>query len=83
MQKNLRIQRLALASVAALAITGCGGGGSGDNTADPGIGDPVMVNAFAYVQPIVASGATDTTEPQAVDQLVLSSTETEEPDSRL
>jgi len=42
-----------------------------------------MVNAFAYVQPIVASGASDTTEPQAVDQLVLSSTEAEEPDSRL
>ena len=35
MQKNLRIQHLALTSVAALAITGCGGGGSGDNTADP------------------------------------------------
>lgn len=33
MQKNLRIQHLALTSVAALAITGCGGGGSGDNTA--------------------------------------------------
>jgi len=57
MQKNLRIQHLALTSVAALAITGCGGGGSGDNTADPGNGGPVMVNAFAYVQPIVASGA--------------------------
>ena len=27
MQKNLRIQHLALTSVAALAITGCGGGG--------------------------------------------------------
>ena len=47
MQKNLRIQRLALASVAALAITGCGGGGRGDNTADPGNGGPVMVNAVA------------------------------------
>jgi len=83
MQKNLRIQHLALTSVAALAITGCGGGGGGDNTADPGNGGPVMVNAFAYVQPIVASGASDTAEPQAVDQLVLSSTEAEEPDSRL
>ena len=83
MQNYRRIQHLALTSVAALAITGCGGGGSGDNTADPGNGGPVMVNAFAYVQPIVASGTTDTTEPQAVDQLVLSSTETEEPDSRL
>ena len=62
MQKNLRIQHLALTSVAALAITGCGGGGSGDNTADPGNGGPVMVNAFAYVQPIVASGASDTAE---------------------
>ena len=28
-------------------------------------------------------GASDTAEPQAVDQLVLSSTEAEEPDSRL
>lgn len=81
MQKNLRIQRLALTSVAALAITGCGGGGGGDNTADPG--GPVQVNAFAYVQPIVASGTSDTAEPQTVDPLVLSSTETEEPDSRL
>lgn len=82
MRKNLRIQYLALTSVAALAITGCGGGGGSDNTADPGTG-PVMMNAFAYVQPIVAAGALDAAEPQAVSQLVLSSTETEEPDSRL
>ena len=82
MQTTLRIQHLAFTAVAALAITGCGGGGGGDNTADPG-GGPVTVNAFAYVQPIVAGGTLETAEPLAVDQLVLSSTETEEPDSRL
>ena len=83
MRKNLRIQHLALTSVAAFAITGCGGGGGGDNTADPGNGGPVMVNAFAYVQPIAARGTTETAEPPAVDQLVRSTTETEEPESRL
>ena len=83
MRKNLRIQHLALTSVAAFAITGCGGGGGGDNTADPGNGGPVMVNAFAFVQPIAASGTSETAEPLAVDQLVLSTTETEEPESRL
>ena len=83
MRKNLRIQHLALTSVAAFAITGCGGVGGGDNTADPGNGGPVMVNAFAYVQPIAASGTSETAEPLAVDQLVLSTTETGEPESRL
>ena len=82
MQKTLRISNLVLASAAALAITGCGGGGGGDNTAGPDSG-PVMVNAFAYVQPIVASGTSETAEPQGVEQLVLSTTETEEPESRL
>ncbi|MDP3227603.1 MAG: hypothetical protein Q8N13_06465 [Acidovorax sp.] len=81
MHKKLRIQNLALASAALIAIAGCGGGGS-DNTADPGAG-PVVVNAFAYVQPIVASGASETAEPQEVNQIVLSSSETDEPDSRL
>ena len=80
MHKKLRIQKLAIASAALLAIAGCGGGS--DNTAEPGTGS-VMVNAFAYVQPIVASGASETAEPQDVNQVVLSSTETEEPDSRL
>jgi ABC-type glycerol-3-phosphate transport system substrate-binding protein len=80
MHSKLRIQKLAIASAALVAIAGCGGGS--DNTADPGTG-PVMVNAFAYVQPIVASGASETAEPQDVNQVVLSSTETEEPDSRL
>ena len=77
---TLRIARPASALVAACALAACGGGG-GDNTAAPG--GPVQVNAFAYVQPIVASGGSETAEPQAVDALVLSSTETEEPDTRL
>lgn len=82
MNNNLRIRYLAFASVIALSITGCGGGGGeGDNTANPG--GPIMVNAFAYVQPIVASGTSETAEPSEVEPLVLSSTETEEPDSRL
>ncbi len=80
MQKILRIQQLALATAALLAIAGCGGGS--DNTADPGAG-PVVVNAFGYVQPIAASGASETAEPLEVNQIVLSSSETEEPDSRL
>jgi ABC-type oligopeptide transport system substrate-binding subunit len=82
MQKTFPILRPGLALAAACAIAGCGGGS--DTTADPGgPGGPVQVNAFAYVQPIVASGSSETAEPQAVDTLVLSSTETEEPDTRL
>ncbi len=80
MQKNLKTLHAAPALVAALLVAGCGGGGS-DSVADPG--GPVMVNAFAYVQPIVASGPSETAEPQAVDQLVLSTTDTQEPDPLL
>ncbi|MFN3437708.1 MAG: hypothetical protein ACK41V_08460 [Acidovorax sp.] len=80
MHKILRTQQWALALVALLAVAGCGGGN--DNTADTGAG-PVVVDAFAYVRPIVASGASETAEPQEVNQIVLSSSETQEPDSRL
>lgn len=73
--------RPACALVAACAIAGCGGGGGDTATIDPG--GPVQVNAFAYVQPIVARGTSETAEPLAVDTLVLSSTETEEHDTRL
>lgn len=80
MHNKLRIQKLAIVSAALLAIAGCGGGD--DNTAAPGTG-PTTVNAFAYVQPIVASGTSETAEPQDVNQIVLSSSDTEEPDTRL
>lgn len=81
MHKTHRIQLWTLATVAALAMTGCGGGS--DNTADAGAGTgPMLVNAFAYVQPIAAS-TSEMAEPQAIDLLVLSTTETEEPDSKL
>lgn len=81
MHKTHRIPLWTLATVAALAMIGCGGGS--DNTADAGAGaGPTLVNAFAYVQPIAVS-TSDTAEPQAIDLVVLSTTETEEPDSRL
>lgn len=83
MHKKLRLQHVALASMAALAITGCGGGND-DSAVGPGPAPgPVMVNAFAYIQPIVASGTSESSEPQAIDQIVLSSTDNEEPDTRL
>lgn len=77
MHKKYRIQPWALASIAALAIAGCGGGN--DTAEDAG---PMMVNAFAYVQPIAAS-TLDTAEPQDISLLVLSTTETDEPDTKL
>ena len=40
------------------------------------------MNAFAYTQPIAAS-VQDAAEPVAVDQLVLSTSDTDEPDTRL
>ena len=81
MHKNLKTLHAAPALVAALLLAGCGGGGGSDSVAEPS--GPVMVNAFAYVQPIVASGPSETAEPQAVDQLVLSTTDTQEPDPLL
>ncbi|MBY0410441.1 MAG: hypothetical protein K2Q97_10010 [Burkholderiaceae bacterium] len=77
MHKKHRIQLWALASIAALATAGCGGGS--DTIADAG---PMTVNAFAYVQPIAAS-TSDTAEPQDISLLVLSTTETDEPDTKL
>lgn len=77
---NITMQKAALVAVGAMALTACGGGGSSDNAGpDGGAG---AVNAFAYTQPIAAS-VQDTAEPVAVDQLVLSTSDTDEPDTRL
>lgn len=77
---NITMQKAALLAVGALALTACGGGGGSDNAGpDGGAG---AVNAFAYTQPIAAS-VQDTAEPVAVDQLVLSTSDTDEPDTRL
>lgn len=77
---NITMQKAALVAVGAMALTACGGGGGSDNAGpDGGAG---AVNAFAYTQPIAAS-VQDTAEPVAVDQLVLSTSDTDEPDTRL
>ncbi|MCO4093431.1 MAG: hypothetical protein HEQ37_02740 [Acidovorax sp.] len=72
---------VALACAAVLGLAGCGGGGS-DSAVSPETG-PVMVDAFNYVAPIVGTGMADMTEPQDISRIVLSTTETEEPDTRL
>lgn len=77
---NIKMQQAALAAASALALTACGGGG-GNDSAGPG-GGPVEVDAFAYTQPIAAT-MQDAAEPVAVDQLVLSTSDTTEPDTRL
>ncbi len=75
---NTKMQKAALVAVGAMALTACGGGS--DNAGpDGGAG---AVNAFAYTQPIAAS-VQDAAEPVAVDQLVLSTSDTDEPDTRL
>lgn len=77
---NIQLQRAAAVAVGAMALTACGGGGGSDNAGpDGGAG---VVNAFAYTQPIAAS-VQDTGEPVAVGQLVLSTSDTDEPDTRL
>lgn len=76
---NITMQKAALVAAGAMALTACGGGGS-DNAGPDGGGG--AVNAFAYTQPIAAS-VQDAAEPVAVDQLVLSTSDTEEPDTRL
>ena len=77
---NITMRKAALVAVGAMALTACGGGGGSDNAGpDGGAG---AVNAFAYTQPIAAS-VQDTAEPVAVDQLVLSTSDTDEPDTRL
>lgn len=83
MKKHTSFARVpvALACATVLALAGCGGGGS-DSAVNPETG-PVMVDAFNYVAPIVATGMADMAEPQDVTRIVLSTTETEEPDTRL
>ncbi len=77
---NITTLKAALVAVGAMALTACGGGGGSDNAGpDGGAG---AVNAFAYTQPIAAS-VQDTAEPVAVEQLVLSTSDTDEPDTRL
>lgn len=77
---NIKMQQAVLAAAGALALTACGGGG-GSDSAGPGAGAGV-VDAFAYTQPIAAT-VQDAAEPTAVDQLVLSTSDTDEPDTRL
>lgn len=77
---NIKMQHAALAAAGALALTACGGGG-GSDSAGPG-GGAGAVNAFGYTQPIAAT-VQDTVEPTAVDQLVLSTSDSDEPDTRL
>lgn len=77
---NIKLQQAAVMAVGAMALTACGGGGGSDSAGpDGGAG---VVNAFAYTQPIAAT-VQDTAEPAAVDQLVLSTSDTDEPDTRL
>lgn len=64
-----------------LGLAGCGGGSS-DSAATPDDG-PVMVDAFGYAATIVSSGTADTAEPREVGRIVLSTTETDEPEIRL
>lgn len=75
---NIKMQQAALAAACALALTACGGG---SDSAGPG-GGAGAVNAFGYTQPIAAT-VQDTVEPTAVDQLVLSTSDSDEPDTRL
>ena len=77
---NITMQKAALVAVGAMALTACGGGGGSDNAGPDG--GAAAVNAFAYTQPIAAS-VQDTAEPVAVEQLVLSTSDTDEPDTRL
>lgn len=77
---NITMQKAALVAVGAMALTACGGGGGSDNAGPDGGGG--AVNAFAYTQPIAAS-VQDTAEPVAVEQLVLSTSDTDEPETRL
>ncbi len=77
---NIKMQQAALVAVGTLALTACGGGGGSDSAGPDG--GPGAVNAFAYTQPIAAS-VQDTAEPEAVGHLVLSSSESDEPDTRL
>jgi len=76
----IKMQQAALAAAGALALTACGGGG-GSDSAGP-VEGPRVVDAFAYTQPIAAT-LQDTAEPASVDQIVLSTSDTDEPDTRL
>jgi len=71
-------QRLAPA-LALLLVAGCGGnGGIGGNP--PG---PVVVDAFEFVSAIVRGGGLDSAEPQAIDNISLTTSDTDEPDPRV
>ena len=85
--KKLHTKSLGALAIAALLVAGCGDGrgvgGSGGGGAAPG---PVMTlptNAFDYVFAIVSAGDADTAEPVDAEQLMFSTSETEEPDPRV
>ncbi len=76
---SLRMLHLPAVLWAAALLAGCGSGGG-----LPGVGTnpPTAVDAFAVVSAIVGGGGLDTAEPQDIDSLNLSTSETDEPDPR-
>ena len=72
---------LAVVIVGLLGLTGCGGGGGGGGGG--GVAGPVNVDGFGFASNMVNVGPLDSSEPVVIDNVVLSTTETGEPDPRV
>lgn len=69
----------AVVAVGLLGLTGCGGGGG----SGVGVGGPGNVDGFGFASNMVNVGPLDSSEPVVIDNIVLSTTETGEPDPRV
>ncbi len=77
--KTLHMLSRLAAALALLLVAGCGdNGGIGANPPAP-----VVVDAFEFVSAIVNGGGLDTAEPQAIDNISLTTSDTDEPDPRV
>lgn len=90
---HINLQRSVVASFLAVALAtllaGCGGGGGhaeaelAPTALPPSDERATMADGFAYAQSMVNAGQTESEEPQAVNQIELSSSDSDEPDPRI
>lgn len=77
--KTLHIKNRLAPALVLMLVAGCGDNG-GIAANPPG---PVVVDAFEFVSAIVRGGGLDTAEPQDIDNLSLTTSDTDEPDPRV